>query len=184
MHLTRGWCINMICSLSVVSFWRGSWYIIDVWLIPNDLYKSSIVSIVIGAILYWGMIALHMFMYSRIETWKMKKIIDLLFSYIGGWVSVFVWRGIWNIMDHLFGVNNGSMEEFSEKINKGMSGIYSHVIGTVLLICLGMLRSINACPMIVSFDTFPDLGGMIRSSSVSPIWKSWKKSVDNQIESI
>jgi hypothetical protein len=48
----------LLIGLSVVSFWRGAWGIMDIYLFPNNYELSSWVSIIIGLIIlyitnYW-----------------------------------------------------------------------------------------------------------------------------------
>jgi hypothetical protein len=48
----------LLIGLSVVSFWRGAWGIMDTYLFPNSYELSSWVSILIGSIIlyvthYW-----------------------------------------------------------------------------------------------------------------------------------
>lgn len=38
----------LLVGFSVVSFWRGAWGILDVYLFPDDYHLSSIASLAIG----------------------------------------------------------------------------------------------------------------------------------------
>ncbi len=43
--------LAMIVGTAVISVWRGIWNLLDLYLYPNDIVLSSILSIVIGLII-------------------------------------------------------------------------------------------------------------------------------------
>ena len=50
---------TLLIAISVVSFWRGAWGIMDIYLFPNNYELSSWVSIIIGLVVlyvthYWA----------------------------------------------------------------------------------------------------------------------------------
>ena len=45
--------LTLIIALAVVSFWRGAWMFMDLYLFPESQLTSSIVSIILGVILLY-----------------------------------------------------------------------------------------------------------------------------------
>lgn len=53
----RGWknlLFALLVALAVVSFWRGIWGLMDLYLYPNDLLLSFAISSIIGIIILYS----------------------------------------------------------------------------------------------------------------------------------
>ena len=40
--------MTLLLAIAVVSFWRGMWGIMDMYLLPNNMLASSLLSLMIG----------------------------------------------------------------------------------------------------------------------------------------
>lgn len=49
-------CFSILIGFAVVAFWRGIWGILDIYLFPNNLTLSFVISIVAGLVV---LIATH-----------------------------------------------------------------------------------------------------------------------------
>ena len=47
----KGVFFALVIGLAVVSFWRGAWQLMDLFVFPNDYLLSNIVSIVVGFVI-------------------------------------------------------------------------------------------------------------------------------------
>ncbi len=43
--------LALVVGLAVVSFWRGAWQLMDLFLFPNNYILSNVVSLVVGFVL-------------------------------------------------------------------------------------------------------------------------------------
>lgn len=44
----------VLIGLAVISFWRGAWGLMDMYLFPNNLLLSNLLSLVIGVGILWA----------------------------------------------------------------------------------------------------------------------------------
>jgi hypothetical protein len=47
----KGLIIVIVAALAIISFWRGVWGLMDIYLLPNNHSLSLIISVLIGLIL-------------------------------------------------------------------------------------------------------------------------------------
>jgi hypothetical protein len=163
LALTKAWCVGMGCSVAVAAAWRGSWLLLDAWLLPSNPAASAGISFAIGGALFGAVLAAHERLYLWTADWgRGRWVADALFSYVGGWIAVFVWRGAWQAMDHALGVGAAPSERGADaNVRLARSGVQTHALGVVLLLLAGMLRSLNASPTLVSLDTATPLFGAL-----------------------
>jgi len=146
------WVLAVVIGCLVASSWRGAWYILDSYLWPDDKTMSSSMSLLIGALLFWLLVALQPFLGARINAFgRAARLVDLLFSYVGFWSCVLIWRGAWVLWDVAF--DGPTDDSFTT------SAWVSHVVGISFLVLLGAVRSLNAPPTLLVSDCSPPILG-------------------------
>ncbi|KAI3387137.1 hypothetical protein SNEBB_003650 [Seison nebaliae] len=89
-----------------ISFWRGTWQLFDLFVVPNNFLLSALVSFGIGA---FFLINTHYFqsqicsIEEKIKSYVMKRLFRIIYIYFHSNFNVLHWRGFWNIIDHIFG---------------------------------------------------------------------------------
>ena len=125
----------------VVGYWRGSWQIIDIYIFPNDLEKSSWCSFCFGAVVctffYFTQTLLNR--HCRESNLCMWLIFEHLHTYIHGWGIVNYWRGVWLLLNHYTGLTV-------------VSNLGSFGIGIGILALLRSSRNVQAPPGLVVMD--------------------------------
>eukprot|EP01060_Flectonema_neradi_P017262 TRINITY_DN2411_c2_g1_i1.p1 TRINITY_DN2411_c2_g1~~TRINITY_DN2411_c2_g1_i1.p1 ORF type:complete len:282 (+),score=47.16 TRINITY_DN2411_c2_g1_i1:85-846(+) len=150
---------SLLIAVGVASTWRGGWIVLDAGLAPDNRLQSAWIGLLIGILMLF-MIALLKRSIARIiikfDTQFSMKIVDLIFSYFAIWCSILVWRGVWQLWDHILGDNppDGSYDKGLEQ-----RAWISHGAGVLVLLVLGGLRSASAPPTLTAADTIPLLGG-------------------------
>ena len=163
-RLATDWLVGMLCSAAVASAWRGSWLILDAWLWPQQPLGSAALSLALGAAIFALLLAAQQPLHLRAASWARGAwAADAAFSYLGGWVGVLAWRGVWQLWDCSSGIGLAPSERGAvANLQLGNSGVVSHVAGAVVLFAVGMLRSLNAPPTLVSLDrSLPLLGAVV-----------------------
>lgn len=125
--------VLFLLTPAVVNFWRGTWYLFDLFLFPGD----AVVSAIVGATASFGVI----FMITAIEDHlkkflngaKAKNALFRVLIYLLSILCVASWRGLWMIVDYY-------------TTNSSTSAGVSHGIGFFIVLMLNTPRSIIAVP--------------------------------------
>ena len=153
------WLLALIVAAAVASVWRGAWLIVDAYVLPQVPRASAGLSLGIGA----ALMALCLGSQPLLAAWarahrelRLVWVVDAMYSYACSWVCVFVWRGVWAGWDQALGVG---LDASPPRHGVAVSGLYSHAAGLSVLLGLGAMRSLSACPMLyVSDDAAPLFG--------------------------
>lgn len=163
MHLEI--LISLTIACAVASAWRGAWLVLDASFLPENPVVSSAASLAGGSVLLvlttWIQPCLYAM--ARRHPSRVIWLLDGLFSYVGFWCCVLVWRGMWQLWDHALGVGFAPAPR-NLQLERG--GWLSHGVGTALLVLLDAVRSLNAPPMIYVSDSGPPIFG----ARTSPSW--------------
>jgi len=131
---------GVVIAPSVVSYFRGTWYLIDNYLLLDNFGLSLAVSLVIGLVmtlpinLFQGVVG-PPFAEQRVTF----NILYRLYIYIYGFAMVNHFRGLWYLIDHLTGVNI-----LSAAVCLGAS--------LLVLVPLRAVNNIAASPFITNVD--------------------------------
>ncbi|CAJ1359631.1 unnamed protein product, partial [Effrenium voratum] len=164
------WVSALVIVTGVVSAWRGAWQVLDVQLWPERPTESAALGFGVGAVLFallgltqpWLAAAA-----GRAEKKCLFWALDALYSYLGLWCCVLVWRGVWQLWDGALGFALPATER--QEVDSGfVRGAWlSHAAGVVLVLLLGAMRSLNAPPMLILTDNLSPLFGARATSGLS-----------------
>lgn len=160
--------LALVISAAVVSAWRGAWVVLDASFLPESPLLSASLSVAIGCFILWSttMWQPYLLIFARSQPSRVVWILDILFSYVALWCSVFVWRGVWQLWDQALGVGFDPAPPNPE-LERG--GWLSHGVGTLAALLTGAMRSLSAAPMTYVSDSNPPVFGA-RSSPKLDIW--------------
>jgi len=158
-----------VIACAVASAWRGAWQLLDLGLLPAMPVASATASLALGGSLLWIATLAQpcLFSIARRHPSRWCWIVDGLFSYCGGWCCVLVWRGAWHLWDHALGIQAPfspaaqSAAQSAAELERG--AWLCHGMGTLLLLLLDALRSLNTAPMFYASDSGPPLFGARKS---------------------
>lgn len=137
-------CLFVFFPLSVIH-WRGTWDLLDAYIIPDDLFYSSWVSFAIGATAcFFGYM-----LQPQLSKWSLGRgrichgFVVRIYMYLFSWAILCYWRGTWNLMDLYMG-----------------EGIPNALLWYGIAIGLSVLfrtsRTIAGIPMQIQVDTDPE----------------------------
>jgi len=105
---------HLIIGPSVVAFWRGTWDYSNIWLdkdlFSGDLTLSNLHCLTIGLAITSGIDLFHhnvSNLAGDVGTVK-HSILRHVFSIIWGFGDVIMWKGLWDGVDHWFGLEEGN----------------------------------------------------------------------------
>ncbi|OWF38371.1 hypothetical protein KP79_PYT10752 [Mizuhopecten yessoensis] len=119
----------------VVVFWRGTWSLLDLYLVPDSITVSGaysfIISFSLAILILLGQHSVQrLSQYLHKRTFLLQILLEDMFLVFAGMQSVCHWRGAWLLQDGLLFPNN-----------KVLSVWVSHTVGSVGLILLFSSRS-------------------------------------------
>lgn len=88
----------------VIFVWRGAWVLMDIYIFPEDIYKSNWASLVLGYVLAAGSFALQTparWAAARLRGAARLALADL-FLLLAFLATVNVWRSVWGLTDLYF----------------------------------------------------------------------------------
>ena len=133
---------------AVVNHWRGTWYILDLFVFPDDKVLNPSLTFTAS----FGTIFLLMLVEDHIKEFlderKARKGLYLALVYPLAVLSVTSWRGLWMLLD-LYTTTALT------------SAIVSHVVGFLILLCTKTSSSIISVPGYCSSERHIDLSNSI-----------------------
>ncbi|CRK94388.1 CLUMA_CG007896, isoform C [Clunio marinus] len=150
---------SLIAAPLVVSYWRGTWNLSDVYLLPNTQIRSSVASLMIGIVGHLvfttgqGLFRDHFNPDRRRLTFYL---ISRLYTYVYGIVCVNCWRGGWQLIDH-----------YTARDMKSI--LFITITAIIALMTLKTLRNVTATPFVVVTDhsrEYFDVPTMYKKSGV------------------
>lgn len=97
----------VVIGFGVVSYWRGTWVILDSYVYPEDKKKSGWICVIVGECLLLVTFPVHLQFkklsyqiknMSRITRWSFA-VAERVWTYVVAFGAVLVWRGIWYLWD-------------------------------------------------------------------------------------
>lgn len=133
---------SLIVAPLVASYWRGTWNLLAVYLMPHNMIQSSVASLIIGIIghlvftIWQGSLRNHFDPNRHRLTFYCGS---RLYTSIYGIVCVNCWRGGWQLIDHYTA--------------RDMKTIFSiTIIAIIVLSAIKALRNVTAAPFVVVTD--------------------------------
>eukprot|EP00756_Hemistasia_phaeocysticola_P058921 Hpha_TRINITY_DN355_c0_g1::TRINITY_DN355_c0_g1_i1::g.112696::m.112696 len=174
---------SLMVGAAVALTWRGAWVAVDAALWPEEPLKSGWIGLLMGIAIHFilgvsqpGLAAALAWSppasdnapdheeegkegggKAKEETFGacfLSSFVDHLFSYASFWGAVLVWRGSWQLWDHLVdrGLPAGPMDDHLH-----LTAWYSHMVGYAFLFLVGATRCLTAPPFFVVSDSDPPL---------------------------
>ena len=130
--------LNLVCILclvtpAVVNFWRGTWYILDLFVFPDDKVLSASITFTasFGAIFLITVLEDHL--KELLNDRRAKNALYLILFYPLAFIVVTSWRGLWMMLD-LFTTTSLT------------SACASHAVGFLIVSSIKASASIIAIP--------------------------------------
>lgn len=152
----------LIITPAVVTYWRVTWMLLDVYLLPKNRTLSTVISLCIGFIGVTIFTVAQHRLKTFLNPWRSSfsyYLVTRCYTVLFGLACVNSWRGIWDGMNLLTGTSVPSV-------------LASVLISIGILAVLGTLRNIIAPPVATLSDHYhgyfevPTLfrkGGRVRS---------------------
>lgn len=166
------WLMALLIAAAVTSAWRGAWLLLDALLLPEHPLGSCMASIGMGSIGLALLAAVQPELASWARAHQQQRALwaaDALYSYLGGWVCVLYWRGVWLLWDYAFQRGLPSRPIDAELAADGCA---SHAVGLSMLLLLGAMRNFVASPMVITSDaSVPIFGAGMTAGlgSINPV---------------
>lgn len=133
---------SILVGPAVISYWRGTWGLYDVYLLPQSPQWSSLASLIIGLIGNMFFVFTQELFARNFHPEKNRILYYLAsrsYSYLFGAVAVSSWRGVWNALDI-----------YSSKDPVLVAGIT--LAATIALMGTRTLRNISDSPFAIALD--------------------------------
>ncbi|XP_019642279.1 PREDICTED: uncharacterized protein LOC109483684 [Branchiostoma belcheri] len=137
--------VGLLITPMVVNYWRGTWGLMDQFLLPQDLIYSPWVSVAIGIPL---LLLLNLLqsplrrLVGRIDSCVLQHACHILYIYVHGFANVNHWRGVWKLLDGYAGINVPSV-------------IVCTVLAIAVKTVMRTLYNLLAPPILVATDFRP-----------------------------
>ncbi|ELU16529.1 hypothetical protein CAPTEDRAFT_148107 [Capitella teleta] len=137
----------LVIAPLVIGFWRGTWSLLDIYITPEDPWRSHWITIGVGNC---GLFLLAVFQdpLQRLHTnskWKVvKMVMPRVYVYVGSLLSVCQWRGLWGGLDVFSGMTSSSYLHYG-------------IAGQVFLWLFRSSKNIAGSPTQICVDTADDL---------------------------
>ena len=132
---------NFIVCLFVVVYWRSTWTIVDLFLFPDNAALNALLSLGMGVLITLsGTLGQDILEKYMLDSRTVSFIaVSRSYTYIKSWGSVFLWRGVWKLLDMYTGMT--------------LSSAFTCVfVSTTLLVILKALKSIVSQPFFADVD--------------------------------
>ena len=125
--------ILFLITPAVVNYWRGTWYILDLFVFPNDQVLSAWVTVTVSFGTIFLIMSVEDYLKEFLDDKKAKKGLYLALFYPLAFLGVTSWRGLWMMLD-LYTTTTLT------------SAIVSHVLGFLIVLALKTTYSLIAVP--------------------------------------
>ena len=132
----------------MVSYWRGTWYILDSFVFPADKVLSASFTFTASFGAIFSVMFVEDYIKQLLDERKGRKVLYLVLFYPLAFLSVTSWRGLWMMLD-LYTTTSLT------------SAIVSHLVGFLILLCTKSSASIIAIPGYCASERHNDLSKSI-----------------------
>ena len=125
----------VLCLITplTVSYWRGTWYILDLFVFPHDKFLSAWVTLAMSFGIMYLILLVEDDLKAILNERKAKKALYLAMFYPLSFLIVTSWRGLWMLLDYY---TTASLT----------SGCVSHAVGFFIVLSTKATSSIIALP--------------------------------------
>ncbi|XP_022121334.2 uncharacterized protein LOC110997473 [Pieris rapae] len=137
---------SAVVAPAVVTYWRGTWSLMDFYVLPKEPVNSGIVALVFGWCVNFFLCVFQTLLSKHIRPDKGRftyYVLSRLYTYVAALACVGVWRGVRNLLD-----------AFTE--GSAPTVIYITAAATLSLAALRSLRNLSAAPFAVLVDAPKD----------------------------
>ncbi|CAH1246948.1 Hypp7799 [Branchiostoma lanceolatum] len=121
---------------TVILTWRGAWQLLDFFIFPSDLTRSTWTSLGIGYAVYITLLVLESptsCFVGRIKSFYVGMGVEMVFSFVSGMGSVTVWRGLWLMYD-VYVLPDRPVTSFWVTHGVGIGGLFVMLAGRSALV--------------------------------------------------
>lgn len=133
---------TLIVGPAVIGYWRSVWMLLGIYIFPEDLIISGVISTILGNVGHLIFIFSQHFLKQHFHPSR-NKILFFVFSRLYTAVFAFVcvnwWRGPWSLLELYTGT-------------EVISVILITVISVVVLVAMRTLRNVSAAPCAIILD--------------------------------
>ncbi|CAH0396169.1 unnamed protein product [Bemisia tabaci] len=133
---------TLVISPLVISYWRGTWFLMDIYLFPESPMRTALASIAIGFLPIFVFTLLQGAFADWLHPSKHRLLwygASRLYTAAFGVACVNSWRGVWKTLDLYTG-----LETFEVSATT--------LFGVLFLLCIKCLRNISAVPFAIVTD--------------------------------
>ncbi|XP_022123874.2 uncharacterized protein LOC110999223 isoform X4 [Pieris rapae] len=149
---------SAIVAPAVVTYWKATWSLMDLYVLPHEPVNSAIVALVLGMGLNFFLCVFQTQLSKHIRPDKGRftyYVLSRLYTCVAAVGCVGAWRGVWNLLNECTG-------------DSAQTVMSTTAAATLSLAALRTLRNIIAAPFAVVVDApkdFFDVPTMFRTSS-------------------
>ena len=138
--------IIILCFITpaVVNYWRGTWYILDLFVFPADKFLSASLTLTASFGTTFLLMLVADYIKKILDERKARKGLYLVLFYLLAFLSVTSWRGLWMMLD-LYTTTSLT------------SAFLSHIVGFLILLCTKTSSSIITIPGYCASERHIDL---------------------------
>ena len=138
--------IIILCFITptVVNYWRGTWYILDLFVFPADKFLSASLTFTASFGTTFLLVLVADYIKKILDERKARKVLYLVLFYLLAFLSVTSWRGLWMMLD-LYTTTALT------------SAFLSHIMGFLILLCTKTSSSIITIPGYCASERHIDL---------------------------
>ena len=125
--------VSCLLTTLAVSYRRGTWYILDLFVFPRDKFRSAWVTFPVSFGIIFLILLIEDYFKAFLNERKAKKVLYLAIFYPLSFVIVNSWRGLWMLLDYY---TTASLT----------SGYASHTIGFFIVLSTKTASSIISLP--------------------------------------
>lgn len=125
--------VSSVITPFVLSFWRGTWYVLDLFVFPQDVVLSGWITLSTSFGTIFSVSLVENYLKACLDRQRRKQQLYLLLFYPLAVLSVASWRGLWLLIDYYTTISF-------------ISGIVKHAVGFTIVLAAKAPSSIVAVP--------------------------------------
>lgn len=135
--------VSCVITPFVLSFWRGTWYVLDLFVFPQDVVLSGWITLSTSFGTIFSVLLVENYFKAYLDRQRRKHQLYLMLFYPLSVLSVASWRGLWTLIDYYTTISF-------------ISGIVKHAVGFTIVLAAKAPSSIVAVPCYCSSEINDD----------------------------